>query len=69
MWQRFPLTSPDHLPLIVCVFQIVDQINNKLPSSFVETILEPNSQLLELRFNRDREVCLCVDIQTGVFVS
>ncbi|XP_067088604.1 serine/threonine-protein kinase SMG1 isoform X1 [Osmerus mordax] len=44
------------LAVLGLVTLIVDQINNKLPASFVEKILEPSSQLLELRFNRDREV-------------
>ncbi|XP_072549574.1 serine/threonine-protein kinase SMG1 isoform X2 [Salminus brasiliensis] len=35
---------------------IVDQINTKLPATFVEKLLAPNSQLLELRFHREREV-------------
>ncbi|XP_035261317.1 serine/threonine-protein kinase SMG1 [Anguilla anguilla] len=35
---------------------IVDQINTKLPSSFVEKLLAPDSQLLELRFQREKEV-------------
>ncbi|XP_069036868.1 serine/threonine-protein kinase SMG1 isoform X1 [Lepisosteus oculatus] len=35
---------------------IIDQINTKLPASFVEKLLAPDSQLLELRFHRDREV-------------
>ncbi|MBN3303880.1 SMG1 kinase, partial [Amia calva] len=35
---------------------IVDQINTKLPASFVERLLAPESQLLELRFHREREV-------------
>ncbi|KAI1896054.1 hypothetical protein AGOR_G00090850 [Albula goreensis] len=35
---------------------IVDQINTKLPSSFVEKLLAPDSQLLELRFHREKEV-------------
>lgn len=37
-------------------FQIVDQINNKLPAHFVEKLLAPESQLLELRFHREKEV-------------
>lgn len=41
--------------MFVCV-QIVDQINTKLPATFVEKLLSPNSQLLELRFHREREV-------------
>ncbi|XP_063077660.1 serine/threonine-protein kinase SMG1 isoform X2 [Engraulis encrasicolus] len=35
---------------------IVDQINTKLPASFVEKLLAPTSQLLELRFHREKEV-------------
>ncbi|XP_030237319.1 serine/threonine-protein kinase SMG1 isoform X2 [Gadus morhua] len=35
---------------------IVDQINTRLPVSFVEKLLAPNSQLLELRFHREKEV-------------
>ncbi|KAF7654424.1 hypothetical protein LDENG_00070090 [Lucifuga dentata] len=41
-------------------FQIVDQINTKLPASFVEKLLAPDSQLLELRFHRDKEVMSAV---------
>lgn len=40
----------------VWVLQIVDQINTKLPATFVEKLLAPNSHLLELRFHREREV-------------
>lgn len=36
--------------------QIVEQINTKLPATFVEKLLGPQSQLLELRFHREREV-------------
>lgn len=36
--------------------QIVEQINTKLPATFVEMLLAPKSQLLELRFHREREV-------------
>ncbi|XP_041086215.1 serine/threonine-protein kinase SMG1-like [Polyodon spathula] len=35
---------------------IIDQINTKLPSSFVEKLLAPDSQLLKLRFHREKEV-------------
>ncbi|XP_018612751.2 serine/threonine-protein kinase SMG1 isoform X2 [Scleropages formosus] len=35
---------------------IIDQINNKLPVLFVEQLLAPSSQLLELRFHREKEV-------------
>ncbi|XP_062840999.1 serine/threonine-protein kinase SMG1 isoform X2 [Trichomycterus rosablanca] len=36
--------------------QTVEQINTKLPVTFVEKLLAPDSKLLELRFHRDREV-------------
>lgn len=43
--------------LVLCIlFQIVDQINTKLPASFVEKLLAPESKLLQLRFHRDKEV-------------
>ncbi|XP_071393422.1 serine/threonine-protein kinase SMG1 [Centroberyx affinis] len=45
---------------------IVDQINTKLPASFVEKLLAPNSQLLELRFHREKEVMSAVH---GVYQS
>ncbi|XP_061604634.1 serine/threonine-protein kinase SMG1 [Phyllopteryx taeniolatus] len=35
---------------------IVEQINTKLPASFVEKLLAPDSQLLELRSHREKEV-------------
>ncbi|XP_056143769.1 serine/threonine-protein kinase SMG1 [Lampris incognitus] len=35
---------------------IVDQINTKLPAYFVEKLLAPSSQLLELRFHQEKEV-------------
>ncbi|KAM6957377.1 serine/threonine-protein kinase SMG1 [Aplochiton taeniatus] len=38
---------------------IVDQINTKLPASFVEKLLAPDSQLLELRFHQGKEVMCC----------
>lgn len=40
---------------LFCV-QIVEQINTKLPATFIEKLLAPKSQLLELRFHREREV-------------
>ncbi|XP_034047301.1 serine/threonine-protein kinase SMG1-like [Thalassophryne amazonica] len=39
---------------------IVDQINTKLPVSFVEKLLAPDSQLLDLRFHPEKEVVLAV---------
>uniref|UniRef100_A0A4W5LVG9 Uncharacterized protein n=1 Tax=Hucho hucho TaxID=62062 RepID=A0A4W5LVG9_9TELE len=44
------------LAVLSLITLIVDQINTKLPAWFVEKLLAPTSQLLELRFNRDREV-------------
>lgn len=38
------------------LFQIVDQVNTKLPVSFVEKLLVPGSQLLNLRFHPEKEV-------------
>uniref|UniRef100_UPI001EAE8A78 serine/threonine-protein kinase SMG1-like n=1 Tax=Oncorhynchus gorbuscha TaxID=8017 RepID=UPI001EAE8A78 len=43
------------LAVLSLITLIVDQINTKLPAWFVEKLLAPTSQLLELRFNRDRE--------------
>uniref|UniRef100_A0A671VFB0 non-specific serine/threonine protein kinase n=1 Tax=Sparus aurata TaxID=8175 RepID=A0A671VFB0_SPAAU len=39
---------------------IVDQINTKLPVTFVEKLLAPDSQLLKLRFHREKEVMSAV---------
>ncbi|XP_069762352.1 serine/threonine-protein kinase SMG1 isoform X4 [Narcine bancroftii] len=38
------------------VTDIVEQINTKLPSSFVEKLFSPDSKLLQLRFHREKEV-------------
>ncbi|GCC18493.1 hypothetical protein chiPu_0017960 [Chiloscyllium punctatum] len=35
---------------------IVEQINTKLPASFVEKLFSPQSKLLQLRFHREKEV-------------
>ncbi|XP_048465617.1 serine/threonine-protein kinase SMG1 [Rhincodon typus] len=35
---------------------IVEQINTKLPASFVERLFSPHSKLLQLRFHREKEV-------------
>ncbi|KAL0992596.1 hypothetical protein UPYG_G00095530 [Umbra pygmaea] len=43
------------LAVLSLITLIVDQINTKLPAMFVEKLLAPTSQLLELRFNRDKE--------------
>ncbi|KAJ3601732.1 hypothetical protein NHX12_032699 [Muraenolepis orangiensis] len=49
--------GPDYsLAVLGLLTLIVDQINTKLPVSFVEKLLAPTSQLLELRFHRDKEV-------------
>ncbi|KAF7200875.1 serine/threonine-protein kinase SMG1 isoform X2 [Nothobranchius furzeri] len=39
---------------------IVDQVNTKLPVSFVEKLLAPNSQLLKLRLHSEKEVMSAV---------
>ncbi|XP_038156782.1 serine/threonine-protein kinase SMG1 [Cyprinodon tularosa] len=39
---------------------IVDQVNTKLPVSFVEKLLVPGSQLLNLRFHPEKEVMAAV---------
>ncbi|KAK0144339.1 Serine/threonine-protein kinase SMG1 [Merluccius polli] len=49
--------GPDYsLAVLGLLTLIVNQINTKLPLSFVEKLLAPNSQLLELRFHREKEV-------------
>ncbi|XP_077940467.1 serine/threonine-protein kinase SMG1 isoform X6 [Gasterosteus aculeatus] len=53
--------GPDYnLAVLSLVTLIVDQINMKLPASFVEKLLAPDSQLLKLRFHRDKEVTSAV---------
>ncbi|XP_062915129.1 serine/threonine-protein kinase SMG1 isoform X2 [Mobula hypostoma] len=42
---------------------IVEQINTKLPASFVEKLFSPDSKLLQLRFHREKEV-----VSTAQFV-
>ncbi|XP_029599265.1 LOW QUALITY PROTEIN: serine/threonine-protein kinase SMG1-like [Salmo trutta] len=54
------------LAVLSLITLIVDQINTKLPAWFVEKLLAPTSQLLELRFNRDREV---MSAALGVYQS
>uniref|UniRef100_A0A8C2IXP5 Serine/threonine-protein kinase SMG1 N-terminal domain-containing protein n=1 Tax=Cyprinus carpio TaxID=7962 RepID=A0A8C2IXP5_CYPCA len=44
------------MSVLTLLMLIVDQINTKIPATFVEKLLAPNSQLLELRFHREREV-------------
>ncbi|XP_033501746.1 serine/threonine-protein kinase SMG1 [Epinephelus lanceolatus] len=53
--------GPDYnLAVLSLVTLIVDQINTKLPASFVEKLLAPDSQLLKLRFHREKEVMSAV---------
>ncbi|XP_076000329.1 serine/threonine-protein kinase SMG1 isoform X2 [Genypterus blacodes] len=52
--------SDYNLAVLSLVTLIVEQINTKLPASFVEKLLAPNSQLLELRFIREKEVMSAV---------
>eukprot|EP00064_Thunnus_orientalis_P012320 superscaffoldBa00001877_g12355 len=52
--------SDYNLAVLSLVTLIVDQINTKLPASFVEKLLAPDSKLLELRFHREKEVCVSV---------
>ncbi|KAM9843156.1 serine/threonine-protein kinase SMG1 [Aulostomus maculatus] len=52
--------SDYNLAVLSLLTLIVDQINTKLPASFVEKLLAPNSQLLELRFHREKEVMSAV---------
>ncbi|XP_056263705.1 serine/threonine-protein kinase SMG1 isoform X2 [Pseudoliparis swirei] len=53
--------GPDyHLAVLSLVTLIVEQVNNKLPACFVEKLLAPDSQLLKLRFHREKEVTSAV---------
>uniref|UniRef100_A0A8C2ZRH5 non-specific serine/threonine protein kinase n=1 Tax=Cyclopterus lumpus TaxID=8103 RepID=A0A8C2ZRH5_CYCLU len=53
--------GPDYnLAVLSLVTLIVDQVNMKLPASFVEKLLAPDSQLLKLRFHREKEVMSAV---------
>uniref|UniRef100_A0A4W6DZP7 non-specific serine/threonine protein kinase n=1 Tax=Lates calcarifer TaxID=8187 RepID=A0A4W6DZP7_LATCA len=45
-----------NLAVLSLLTLIVDQINTKLPVFFVEKLLAPDSQLLKLRFHREKEV-------------
>ncbi|TKS92475.1 Serine/threonine-protein kinase SMG1 [Collichthys lucidus] len=47
--------SDYNLAVLSLLTLIVDQINTKLPVSFVEKLLAPDSQLLKLRFHREKE--------------
>ncbi|XP_020505278.1 serine/threonine-protein kinase SMG1 [Labrus bergylta] len=52
--------SDYNLAVLSLLTLIVDQINTKLPVSFVEKLLAPDSQLLKLRFHREKEVMSAV---------
>nr|XP_061829730.1 serine/threonine-protein kinase SMG1-like isoform X1 [Nerophis lumbriciformis] len=52
--------SDYNLAVLSLLILIVEQINTKLPASFVEKLLAPDSQLLELRFHREKEVTSAV---------
>uniref|UniRef100_A0A8C4EGN0 non-specific serine/threonine protein kinase n=1 Tax=Dicentrarchus labrax TaxID=13489 RepID=A0A8C4EGN0_DICLA len=52
--------SDYNLAVLSLLTLIVDQINTKLPASFVEKLLAPDSQLLKLRFHREKEVTSAV---------
>ncbi|XP_028842210.1 serine/threonine-protein kinase SMG1 isoform X2 [Denticeps clupeoides] len=49
--------GPDYtIAVLNLLTLIVDHINTKIPATFVEKLLSSNSQLLELRFHREKEV-------------
>uniref|UniRef100_A0A3Q1FW18 Uncharacterized protein n=1 Tax=Acanthochromis polyacanthus TaxID=80966 RepID=A0A3Q1FW18_9TELE len=52
--------SDYNLAVLSLLTLIVDQINMKLPASFVEKLLAPDSQLLKLRFHQEKEVMSAV---------
>ncbi|XP_068192330.1 serine/threonine-protein kinase SMG1 isoform X2 [Antennarius striatus] len=52
--------SDYNLAVLSLLTLIVEQINTKLPASFVEKLLAPDSQLLKLRFHREKEVMSAV---------
>ncbi|XP_022609395.1 serine/threonine-protein kinase SMG1 [Seriola dumerili] len=49
-----------NLAVLSLLTLIVDQIHTKLPAFFVEKLLAPDSQLLKLRFHREKEVMSAV---------
>uniref|UniRef100_A0A674MC73 non-specific serine/threonine protein kinase n=1 Tax=Takifugu rubripes TaxID=31033 RepID=A0A674MC73_TAKRU len=53
-------SSDYNLSVLIILTMIVDQINTKLPASFVEKLLAPESKLMQLRFHRDKEVISAV---------
>ncbi|KAM6905670.1 serine/threonine-protein kinase SMG1 [Xenentodon cancila] len=52
--------SDYNLAVLSLLTLIVDQVNTKLPVSFVEKLLAPESQLLQLRFHPEKEVMSAV---------
>uniref|UniRef100_A0A8C6WXI8 Serine/threonine-protein kinase SMG1 N-terminal domain-containing protein n=1 Tax=Neogobius melanostomus TaxID=47308 RepID=A0A8C6WXI8_9GOBI len=52
--------SDFNLAVLSLLTLIVEQINTKLPASYVEKLLAPDSLLLELRFHREKEVMSAV---------
>ncbi|XP_069566221.1 serine/threonine-protein kinase SMG1 isoform X2 [Brachyistius frenatus] len=53
--------GPDYnMAVLSLLTLIVEQINTKLPSSFVERLLAPDSHLLKLRFHQEKEVMSAV---------
>uniref|UniRef100_A0A3Q4GZX5 SMG1 nonsense mediated mRNA decay associated PI3K related kinase n=1 Tax=Neolamprologus brichardi TaxID=32507 RepID=A0A3Q4GZX5_NEOBR len=52
--------SDYNLAVLNLLTLIVDQVNTKLPVSFVEKLLAPDSQLLKLRFHQEKEVMSAV---------
>ncbi|KAK7938455.1 hypothetical protein WMY93_001781 [Mugilogobius chulae] len=52
--------SDFNLTVLGLLTLIVEQINTKLPASYVEKLLAPDSLLLELRFHRENEVMSAV---------
>ncbi|XP_072224935.1 serine/threonine-protein kinase SMG1 isoform X3 [Leuresthes tenuis] len=52
--------SDYNLAVLSLLTLIVDQVNTKLPVSFVEKLLAPDSQLLSLRFHPEKEVMSAV---------
>ncbi|CAL9703653.1 unnamed protein product [Knipowitschia caucasica] len=52
--------SDFNLTVLSLLTLIVEQINTKLPASYVEKLLAPDSLLLELRFHREEEVMSAV---------
>ncbi|XP_028310240.1 serine/threonine-protein kinase SMG1 isoform X2 [Gouania willdenowi] len=52
--------SDYNLAVLSLLTLIVDQVNTKIPASFVEKLLAPPSKLLKLRFHQEKEVMSAV---------